>query len=267
MSIDTVDSGIVAGDARLPVEPGTIVLYSDIHCSFAHLAVHRLLESRSRLGLDGGIWIDHRAFPLELFNERVNSLRGVQSEVSVIGALEPDAGWQLWQAPDWSYPVTTLPALEAVQAAKMQSWAAAEQLDCGLRRAFWAESKCVAMRHVILQVAADCPAIDLDTLVVAMDRGTSRQTLHEHYAQARDGRVVCSPHVFLADGTNAANPGVEVRWIGGPFGTGFPIVDSDDRSIYDRLLIRAAELAPADVTGSADVARAHASDPQPDSAP
>lgn len=230
-------------DDRLPAAPDTIVIYSDLNCSFAHLAVHRLHETRRRLGLDGIVWFDHRAFPLELFNERVNRRPGVDSEVSVVGALEPAAGWQLWQRPDWEYPVTTLPALEAVQAAKIQGWAASEQLDRGLRRAFWAESRCISMLHVILQVAAETGAVDTDALMTDLNSGRARAAVLRNYAQARGGRVRCSPHILLFDGTEAANPGVERHWINGEFGVGFPFIDSDDPSVYDKLLTRAAELA------------------------
>ncbi len=232
-----------AGDDRLPGTPDTIVVYSDPHSSFAHLAVHRLHETRQRLGLYEALSFDHRAFPLELFNKRVNSLRGVNSEASVIGALQPDAGWQLWQAPDWTYPVSTLLAMEAVQAAKAQGWKASEQLDRGLRRAFWAQSRCISMRHVILEVASECPDVDPGQLAAALDSGQARARLFEHFAQCRDGRVNCSPHIFLFDGANWANPGVGVRWVNGAFGVGFPVVDSDDPSVYESLLRHAAQLA------------------------
>ena len=48
----------------------TIVIWSEIHCPWSHLAVHRLHETRARLGLDDVVAFDHRAFPLEYFNER-----------------------------------------------------------------------------------------------------------------------------------------------------------------------------------------------------
>ena len=230
-------------DDRLPASPEVIVVYSDLHCSFAHLAVHRLHETRTALGLDEQIWIDHRAFPLELFNQRVNSLRGVNSEAAVVGALDPGAGWQLWQAHDWEYPVSVLLPMEAVQAAKQQSWAAAEQLDRGLRRAFWRESRCITMRHVILTVAAACPSVDLDRLTADLDLGTARHQLFDQFAQACDGRVNCSPHLFLHDGTNLPNPGVSRRWINGTFGVGFPIIDQYDPAVYQTLLTHAANLA------------------------
>lgn len=230
-------------DERLPTQPDTIVVYSDLNCSFAHLAVYRLHQTRHRLGLDGVLRFDHRAFPLELFNEHVNKRPGVDSEVSVVGALEPDAGWQLWQGPDWEYAVTTLPPLEAVQAAKAQGSDAAEQLDLGLRRAFWAQSRCISMRHVILDVAAATGVVDTTALAADLETGRARSLIFEHFAQARDGRVNCSPHVFLADGTELANPGVERRWINGGFGVGFPHIDADNPDVYDGLLKHAAELA------------------------
>ena len=145
--------------AHLPVDdpvppPGVVVVYSDIWCSFAHIGIHRLHTARTRLGLDDDVAFDLRAFPLELLNSAPSPRTGTDSEVARNGALEPDAGWQLWQRPDYTYPTTMLPALEAVQAAKDQSFAAAEALDLGLRRGFWAESRCVSYRREILDLAA-----------------------------------------------------------------------------------------------------------------
>lgn len=151
----------------------------------------------------------------------------------------------MWQAPEWEYPASVLLPMEAVQAAKTQSWAAAEELDRGLRQAFWADSRCIAMRHVIRDVAASCPSLDLDALTRDLDRGTARREIFEQFAQARGGRVNCSPHLFLYDGTNAANPGVERRWVNGAFGVGFPVVDDYDPTVYRKLLTHAAGLAEA----------------------
>jgi predicted DsbA family dithiol-disulfide isomerase len=240
-------SGVSPDDPRLPRSPDTLAVWTDLNCSFAHLAVHRLHEARERLGLTGVVHFDHRCFPLELFNLSVNERPGVDSEISVVGALDPAAGWRLWQGPDWRYPVTMLPPLEAVQAAKVQGWAAAEQLDRALRRAFWAHSRCISQRHVILEVAGETGAVDVTDLAARLDAGTQRADVLAQFAAAREDRVVCSPHVFLADGTNLANPGVDVRWVNGGFGEGFPVIDADDPSVYDGLLLHAAELASAGV--------------------
>ncbi|UYQ62682.1 DsbA family protein [Streptomyces peucetius] len=229
-------------DPRLPAAPDTIAVYTDLNCSFAHVAIHRLHETRRRLGLDGRIRFDLRAFPLELFNREVNARPGVDSEISVLGALEPDAGWRLWQGPDWTYPVTTLPALEAVHAAKSQSWHASEQLDRALRRAFWAQGRCISQRHVILEVAEETRAVDVAALAEVFDSGTARPAIMAQYESARDGRVDCSPHLFLHDGTDSANPGIRARWVNGDFGTGYPVIDEDRPETYEKLLTRAAAL-------------------------
>lgn len=224
---------------RLDVADGTLVVYSDLVCSFAHLAVYRLLRARRRLGLDNAVVLDHRAFPLELCNDEVNPRPGVDSEVAVVGRLEPEAGWQLWQSPDWTYPVTVLPALEAVQAAKAQSLFASEALDRALRVAFWAESRCIAQRHVILEVGAATGMVDVRALAEALDDGRARRSLIDQFHLARTGIVRCSPHVFLPDGTDVPNPGVEAHWEG-EFGVGFPVIDHDNPDVYDDLLRRAA---------------------------
>jgi predicted DsbA family dithiol-disulfide isomerase len=231
------------GDPRLPAAPDTIAVFADLNCSFAHVAVHRLHETRRRLGMTGRIWFDVRAFPLELFNEEVNARPGVDSEIAVLGAIEPDAGWRLWQGPDWCYPVTTLPALEAVHAAKAQGWAASEALDRGLRRAFWAQGRCISMRHVILDVARGTGVVDVIALAGALDHGVARAAVLGQFATARGGQVVCSPHIFLYDGTNSANPGIEARWLNGDFGIGYPVIDADRPGVYEELLSHAASLA------------------------
>ncbi|KAB8179969.1 DsbA family oxidoreductase [Microbispora catharanthi] len=223
----------------LTPEPGTIIIFSDIWCSFAHIAVHRLHRTRERLGLTDRVRFDHRAFPLELLNDAPSPRPGTDSEVGRMAALEPDAGWQLWQAKDWLYPSTTLPALEAVQAAKEQGFAASEQLDLALRKAFWAESRCISHRKVILDAAASTGVVDVDALAAALDDGRARRTLSEQAAIAATDRVNCSPHLFLPDGTDHANPGIEVGWVGS-YGIGWPVVSSDDPSVFEDILKRAA---------------------------
>ncbi|GAB3161422.1 DsbA family oxidoreductase [Microbispora hainanensis] len=223
----------------LTPEPGTIIIFSDIWCSFAHIAVHRLHTTRERLGLTERVRFDHRAFPLELLNDAPSPRPGTDSEVGRMAALEPGARWQLWQAKDWLYPSTTLPALEAVQAAKEQGFAASEQLDLALRKAFWAESRCISHRKVILDAAASTGVVDVDALAAALDDGRARRALSEQAAIAATDRVNCSPHLFLPDGTDHANPGIEVGWAGS-YGIGWPVVSSDDPSVFEDILKRAA---------------------------
>lgn len=184
----------------------TIVIWSDIGCPWAHVAVSRLHRIRRELDLDDAVRFDHRAFPLELFNERPTPKLHLDAETEELSPKEPEAGWQAWQRPDHEWPVTTLPALEAVQAAKEQSLQASEQLDRALRRAFFHDSRCISLRPVILDVAAACSAVDPDALRAALDDGRARRTVIDHYESAEAEGVQGSPHLFFPDGTAKHNP-------------------------------------------------------------
>ena len=217
----------------------TIVIWSEIHCPWSHLAVHRLHETRARLGLDDVVAFDHRAFPLEYFNERGTPKRILDAEIPVVGALDPTAGWRMWQGRDSDYPSTTMLAMEAVQAAKEQGLEASAQLDRALRRAFFVDSRPISLRHEILAVAADCTSVDAGALSDALDAGRSRREVIAQAGQAQRAGVEGSPHLFLPDGTDVHNPGIDKEWVGEP-GTGFPVVRADDPSVYDDIVKQAA---------------------------
>ncbi len=226
--------------ASLTPPPGQIVVYSDLWCSFAHLAIHRLHTTRARLGLQDRVSFDLRAFPLELLNGASSPRPGTDSEVAAVGRLDPEAGWLLWHSPDWTYPSTTLPALEAVQAAKNQSLTASEDLDLALRHAFWVDSANISLRPVILTAAASTQTVDVETLADDLDSGAARPTMMQHYRVARTDAITCSPHLFLPDGSDHPNPGITVTYTA-EYGTGFPIVTADTPDIYDTLLGQAAQ--------------------------
>lgn len=226
----------------MDVAPDTIVVWSDIACPWGTVAVHRLHAAIDRRGLRRRLAIDHRAFPLELVNGRPTPKPILDAEIPVAGALVPDAGWQVWQAPESEWPVTTVPAMEAVQAAKGQGLGASAALDLALREALFSDSRCIAIRPVILDVACTCPEVDVTALGAALDAGEGRASLIEQCQRAMTDEVTGSPHVFMADGTDLHNPGVTIHWQG-EHGVGFPVVDRDDPSIYDDLLDRAVRAA------------------------
>jgi hypothetical protein len=43
-----------------------------------------------------------------------------------------------------------------------------------LRLGFWRDSRCISMRHEILDVAADCDRVDVDRLRDDLDSGRAR---------------------------------------------------------------------------------------------
>jgi predicted DsbA family dithiol-disulfide isomerase len=219
----------------MQVTPGTIQVWSDLSCPWSHAVVWRLHDARRRLGLAERVRFDHHAFPLELFNSQPTPRPERELEWPIAATLAPRAGWQPWSAPDHAWPVTMLPPMEAVLAAKEQSLEASEQLDRGLRQAFWAESRCISLRHVILEVANDCEALDVAALAAALDAGRARRTLLDDWAVARGDEVRGSAHLFAPDGTNAQNPGMTIAWSGEA-----PVVEHDDPAAIDEFVRRAA---------------------------
>jgi predicted DsbA family dithiol-disulfide isomerase len=219
-------------------EVNSVIVWSDIACPWAYVAVTRLRRYRERLGLEGRMTIEHRAFPLELINDRPTPKRILDAEIPVAQALEPDAGWQVWQRPAHEWPVTALLALEAVQAVKLtQGIGASETLDLALRRALFAESRCISLLSEVLRVAERCDGIDVADLEASLYRGVARRNVIDHWHEAIDERspVKGSPHVFFPDGGDAHNPGIRMHW-NGEHGKGFPIIDGDDPSVYENLL-------------------------------
>ncbi len=220
------------------VEPGTILVWSDIACPWATAAVHHLHATRGRLGLEGAVTLDHRAFPLELLNSRPTPKAIVDAEVPVVGGIARDFGFSVWTGDPAAYPSTVLLALEAVQAAKEQSLAASDRLDLALRRALFADGRHVGMRHVVLDVAARVPEVDAVALEAALDDGRGRRAVIDQWRTVPGENIQGSPHLFLPDGTDVHNPGVTMHWIG-PKPGGFPVIDHHDPSIYGDLLLRA----------------------------
>lgn len=222
----------------MDVPKGSIVVFSDIACPWATIAVYRLHEARARLGLDNDVALELRCFPLELFNDRPTPKRVLDAELPVAGALEPRFGWKIWQRNQFEWPVTTLPALEAVRASRWQGARAAEELDLALRKALFCDSRTISMHHEILEVAGACPAVDETSLSGALREGRARSLVFDDKELAEKGDVEGSPHLFFPDGTDIHNPGVQLHWEG-DHGAGFPVVDKDDPGIFEDLLRRA----------------------------
>jgi predicted DsbA family dithiol-disulfide isomerase len=225
----------------MQVAPGTIAVWSDLGCPWSHAVVWRLHDARTRLGLEGRVTFDHHAFPLELFNNEPTPRPLREAEGRVAAELAPRAGWQPWSAPAHAWPVTMLLPMEAVQAAKLQSLAASEELDRGLRRAFWGESRCISLRHVILEVANESDSVDVAALSEALDDGRARRAVLDDWAVARSGEVHGSAHLFAPDGTNAQNPGITIAWRDDGAGGGEAVIEADDPAAIVDLVRRAAE--------------------------
>ena len=159
--------------APMRVAPGTIAVWSDLGCPWSHAVVLAAPRCARRLGLEAGspsTTMPSRSSSSTASRRRFRCARRRARR----RALAPRAGWQPWSAPAHAWPVTMLPPMEAVLAAKLQSPAASEELDRGLRRAFWGESRCISLRHVILEVANECDSVDVGRPGRGIDDGRAR---------------------------------------------------------------------------------------------
>ncbi|AXH96148.1 DsbA family oxidoreductase [Ornithinimicrobium avium] len=220
----------------------TVTAFTDIMCGWSTLAFHRFYRARSAAGLDGRVFLDPQLFLLEDVNATAWNSAVTEGEKPVLVALEEGLELRPWQRDPSEFPVTSLPANEAVHAAKEQSPTAAEQLDMALRMAFWRDGRCISMGHEILDVAAGCDAVDVDRLGEALDDGRARGAMMRAY-RTRSERVRGSAHFFLPDGSDVHNPGIAMHEVGE---TGYLVVDSDDPTVYEEMLRRVATAAGLD---------------------
>ncbi|MFI6148700.1 DsbA family protein [Streptomyces sp. NPDC051109] len=215
----------------------TVTVWSDVGCPWATLSLHTLRAAARRRSLP--LLIDHQAFPLELFNREPTPKFIVDPEIMAIAARLPELGWRMWDGPAHTYPVTTLPALEAIQAAKdpaIGGLRGSDELDEALRKAFYADSKCISVHAVILDIAEECEHVDAKALAEALAKGSGRAEVYAQWRTAEGPQIQGSPHLFAAEGYAAHNPGATFTWTGSPYQGGLPRLDDYSTAWADELL-------------------------------
>ncbi len=224
-----------AGALRDP-SPGTITVWSDLGCPWASLALHTLHErARHR---SQPIVVDHRAFPLELFNRRPTPKLVLDMEIVAIAGRRPELEWRLWTGSESSYPVTMLPPMEAVQAAKepaVGGLVGSDELDAALRRTFYVQGRCISVHSEILDIARTCAHVDVPALGAALAQGVGRAEVYAQWSIAQGSEVQGSPHVFGPEGYEGHNPGVTYHWTAAP-PQGFPYIEDYRTDWADELL-------------------------------
>src|SRR4051812_13402240 len=103
------------------VAPGQIVLFSDVMCGWATVALHHLHRARSEAGLEERVTVDHQLFLLEDVNQMALNTTMIEGEKPVVGQLVEELELKPWQRDPSEFPVSSLLANEAVHAAKAQS--------------------------------------------------------------------------------------------------------------------------------------------------
>lgn len=209
-----------------------VEVWSDIHCPWATVVVHRLRAARDASGAD--VVFDQRAWPLELVNGHGTPRAILAAETPVLAGEEPE----LFSAyRDDSWPSTFLPAFELVAAARRAHGPrAAEDVDYYLRLAFFRRSVDVSVRagldKALRLAAGHNPEIDAAEVLRLWDAGDVRADVLGDFRRSRDLPIQGSPQVFWPDGTTTHNPGLtDHTWE-----RGIPRLRSSDPAAPARLL-------------------------------
>ena len=175
-----------------------IALYADLTCPFAYLIAFRLRRLREEYR--GRLEIVHRSLALEYVNRQPTPKPVLDVELPILTLSEPELPYQPWSAPESTWPVTVWPAFEAVACAEQQGLELADDLAWAIRVAFFAESRCIAMRHVLLELAEQV-GLDMTRFTADFDAGACKGRV---IADAREGwerlRVDGSPTLVLPSG-------------------------------------------------------------------
>ena len=175
------------------------------------MAVYRLRQLWP--GFEDRLRIAWKALSLEIKNGKSTPKFIVDVEIDLMAEQEPTLPIGPWKAPEWQYPVTILPAFEALDCAARQGDRQAWELSWRLRKAFFEESRCISMRHVLCELARES-GLDLDRFTGDWDSGSSRPVvLADSHRGWEELRVEGSPTFVLPSGRQVHNPAAsKVTW-------------------------------------------------------
>jgi predicted DsbA family dithiol-disulfide isomerase len=167
--------------------------------------VYRLRQLRPE-----GVRVEWASLPIEVVNRRGTPKDILDQEVELIQSIEPRLQITRWTKRDWEWPVTILPAFEAVKCAEAQGDDQVWEYQWRVRQAFFRDSACISLRHVLLDLAKD-QGIDISQ---DFDSGRLRQKVMQEGEQGWHLlKVRGSPSLVLPDGSIDAFPGLpEVTW-------------------------------------------------------
>jgi predicted DsbA family dithiol-disulfide isomerase len=193
-----------------------IEIWSDIHCPWALIALHRLRQARARLGAE--VIFVPRAWPLEWVNDRGTPYDIVTTEVAALASHEPDL-FNRYSGDSW--PSTFVPAFELVAAANRTGGAElAEHVDYALRLAFFRDGADVSieagLRHALgiaRTYEPDCPA---EAVMSKWRASNVRADVARDFEQSEHVAIQGSPQIVWPDGSTTHNPGMSDHyWHGG----------------------------------------------------
>jgi predicted DsbA family dithiol-disulfide isomerase len=183
-------------------------IWSEIHCPWALVCLHRLRTARDELGLVDVV-LDPRPWPLEWVNDRGTPRDIVATEAIVLAAEEPTL-FSVYENDSW--PSTFLPAFELVAAARrVGGRRLAEEVDYALRVAFFRDQVDVSIAAGLRQALDLVEAgggVDADAIMHTWCTQPVRADVLADYETSKGLPIQGSPQVFAPDGETHHNPGL-----------------------------------------------------------
>jgi predicted DsbA family dithiol-disulfide isomerase len=176
--------------------------WAEYYCPWCYVTAVRLRESRAKY--DGRVQVRMRAFPLEVYGSGPAPRDILAQEWWLAAIQEPKAEFAPWTGDDW--PTTTLPAFAAFWAANQQDKALALDYDLRIRHAFFAESRNIGRREVLIELA-EAVGLNMAEFLRVFESGTARDAVLEEGRLGRETYGVRgTPTVMLADGSRLRPP-------------------------------------------------------------
>jgi predicted DsbA family dithiol-disulfide isomerase len=220
-------------------------IWSEIHCPWALVCLHRLRTARDELGRVEVVF-DPRPWPLEWVNDRGTPRDIVSTETIVLAAEEPSL-FSAFENDSW--PSTFLPAFELVAAARrVGGRRLAEEVDYALRIAFFRDqvdvSIAAGLEHALGLIDMDDP-VDAEAIMRTWYTEPVRGDVLAAYEISKGLPIQGSPQVFLPSGRTFHNPGLaEHHWE-----RGIPHIDNRDRARAAEILRAVGAELPAGAGG------------------
>ncbi len=162
---------------------------------------------------EGRVRLRERAYPLELFNNDPPVRAELEQEKWLAALQEPLAEFHPFEGDD--FPSSTLPAFEAAWCASQQGDALGHAYDLRIRHAFFAQSRNIERRDVLVELAREV-GLDVPLFTRQLDSGDARQHILQEGQLGRDRyRVHGTPTLMLADGTKLRHPIAYSRMVNG----------------------------------------------------
>lgn len=215
--------------------PTVITMYADLACPYAYVSAYRLRQLRRED--HGPLALVHKSLALEYINREPTPKALLEAELPTLVREEPGIPYQPWQRPASEWPVTMWPAFEAVKCAERQSLELADELDWALRVAFFAQSRCLSLRHVLLDLAQSV-GLEMGRFADDFDRGVTK---YQVLAEAQEGwerlHVAGSPTFVLPSGKQISEVGLPDIVVDSDHPERPPVINPPTEPIQDGLEI------------------------------